>query len=302
MASTLTNLNEAQVDEMVVAALRDVLPALRAFSTVIEMEGAIQNDVRRVPIATDPSAQSKTAGTNPTANGTVVAVDVTLSAFYAASWDAVEGKMPAKLFPAYWADKIAGGIYSLGSQVVGAGLALITAANYGSTENEDFLTYAPADFGQTELGLLYAAAKTKIKSREMSFGMNPSFAGSLLGNSNLGVIFATGGNNFVSTGVVPALLGVPSWMYGAFPTNSQNLGAAMIGKGAIAVAVAPPATLANAGDGDIIDQRIITEPDSGLSVLYRSSASRGGSVTGSVELLYGVAVGQDAVVRVRTSA
>lgn len=301
MASTLTNLNEAQVDEMVVAALRDVLPALRAFSTVIEMEGAIQNDVRRVPIATDPSAQSKTAGTNPTANGTVVAIDVTLSNFYAASWDATEGKMPRKLFPAYWADKIAGGVYSLGSQVVGAGLALITAANYGSTENEDVLTVAPADFGQVELGLLYSAAKTKIKSREMSFGLNPAYAGSLLGNSNLGVIFANAGNNFVATGVVPQLMGVPSWMYGAFPTNSQNLGAAMIGKGAIAIAIAPPDTLANAGDGDLIEQRIITEPESGLSVLYRTSFARGGTVTGSVELLYGVAKGQDAVVRVKSA-
>ena len=60
---------------------------------------------------------------------------------------------------------------------------------------------------------------------------------------------------------------------------------------------ATPDPLAAAGEGDIVERRIITDPDSGISALFTTTASGGGTIAGEIAILYGVAKGQDAVVR-----
>lgn len=297
MATTISTINQALVDERVVAALRYILPMLNAFSFRAQAEGAIKNDSVYVPIATDPTAQSKTAGTAVTANGTVAGTQVQLSNHYAAGWDATEGSMPARLFPVFWADKAAGAVYILGKQVIDAALALVTASNYSDVAGTDKLVCPPADFGQSDLALLWQYATTKIRQREMSLGLNAAYSAALMGESNLALVFANSGTNFVQSGILPTLIGMNTWAYGAFPTNSENLGGAVFGKAAILVATAPVEPLAASGEGEIIERRIITDPDSGISVLYTTSFSHGGTVKGECELLYGVAKGQDAIVR-----
>jgi hypothetical protein len=297
MASTISTINQSLVDQKVVAALRYVLPMLKSFSLGIESDGKIQNDVVYVPIATDPSAQSKTAGTMVTANGSVAGTAVTLSSFYGASWDCAEGAMSPSLFPSYWADKAAGAVYSLAKQVVDAALGTITKAHFGDTEGTDKLTVAAADFGQADLALLWQYAEVKIKQRVKSLGLNAAYSGALMGESNLALLFAQNGPNFVATGVLPQLIGMNTWAYPGFPDNSENLAGAVFGQAAILAAVAPPAALMSAGDGDIIESRLITEPDSGITVLYRTKGTAGGLVSGECSVLYGVDKGQDAVVR-----
>jgi hypothetical protein len=232
------------------------------------------------------------------ADGSVTGTQVQLANPLAAAWDAKEGQVSRKLFPAYWADKAAGAVYAVAKSVVDAALALVTSSNYGDTEGTDKLTCAAADFGQSDLAKVWEIAEGKIKQRQRSFGMGPSLAGSIFGDSNLGLILTTGGSNFMQTGVVPGLLGMPGWCYGAFPSNSQNLLGAVFGKAAICAAVAPVDELISAGEGDVVDRRMITEPDSGLTCLYTMTKSGGGLVWGEVAVLYGVAKGQDAVVRV----
>jgi hypothetical protein len=51
------------------------------------------------------------------------------------------------------------------------------------------------------------------------------------------------------------------------------------------------------GQGDVVDRRIITEPDSELSVQYTMKVSAGGSVAGEVAILCGVAKLQNSIVR-----
>lgn len=297
MATTISTINESLVDQKVVAALRYFLPMLKAFSYRVESEGKIQNDIVFVPIATDPTAQSKTNGTRVGANGTLAGQSVTLSNHYAAGWDATEGSIAPPLFGNYWSDKAAGAVYALAKQVVDASLAVITAANFGSTEGIDKLTVAAADFGANDLAKLWQYGATKIKQREISLGLNAAYAAALLGETSLAQVFATGGTNFIATGVLPTLIGMNTWAYPAFPANGENLGGAVFGRAAILVGVAPVAPLAAAGEGNIVERRIITEPDSGISVLYTMTADGAGVVNGECELLYGVAKGQDAVVR-----
>lgn len=298
MASTISTINVSLVEQKVAEALRYFLPVLKSFSYAVDASGdRIKSDVIYVPIATDPSAQSKTAGTTPTADGTVAGTSVTLSNHYSAAWDAKESAIAGGLFQAYWADKIAGAMYSVAKQVCDAALGVLTKANFGDAD-ADKLVVAAADFGQKDLGDLWGKAAVKIKQREISLGLNAAYTAALLGDSQLGQIFATDGSNFVKSAILPNLIGMNTWAYGAFPSNSQSLGGAVFGKAAILVGVAPVAPLAASGEGNIIDRRIITDADSGISALYTSYFTGGGTVTGECELLYGVAKGQDAVIRV----
>jgi hypothetical protein len=298
MATTISTVNQALVDSKVVAALRSVLPMLNAFSLRVAFDGPkVVNDVAYVPFSTDPTGGTKTAGTIKSSSGTLAGTAVTLDTLYGAGWDAKEGQISAALFPSFWADKAAGGVYVCAKAVVDAALALVTLGNFGDTA-ADKVVCAAADFGQSDLADLWAKAEVKIKQRQRSFGMGPSIAGALFGESNLALTYANTGTNFVQTGVVPQLLGMSSWCYGAFPANSQNLLAAVFGKAAICAAVTNVDPLANAGEGNIVERRVITDPDSGISALYTMTADGGGLVAGEVAILFGVAKGQDAVVRV----
>lgn len=297
MASTISNINIAKVDERVVGALRDVLPALSAFSYRCATANEIINNTVRVPLATDPSVATKTPGTKATGTGGLAGVDVTLDTPKAAGWDVKEGEMPRSLLENYWIDKIAGSVYALASYLIADALSLVTAANYGNVELTDKLTVAPGSFDSESIGKLYGIAKTKIKQREMSFGMNATYAGSLIGNSMLALIQSQSGRAPIETGIIPPLVGIPAWVYPGFPDNSQNLGGAVFGRAAIALALAQPDPLMEAGEGDIIDQRMITEPDSGLTVMYRASGGAGGLLSGECWFFYGKAKGQDAIVR-----
>jgi hypothetical protein len=300
MASTITNINWARVDQKVVAALRYSLPSRDLFSMralTLEETESIENDVVRVPLATDPTLAVKTLGTMATGTGSLVAVDVTLGNPKAVGWDAVEGKMSGALFQSYWEDKIAGGMYVLAKAVLDAGLAYVTKANFGDTEGTDKLTVAPADFGQADLGLLWEYAAKKIKQRTRSLILNASYAGQIIGNSQLAQVFAQGGENMVKSGALPMLIGMGTAAYPDMPTNDEALGGAVFGQAAIALACAPIAPIAKAGEGDIVDRRVIVHQETGFSALYTMTASGGGTVKGELALMYGAAKGQDAVVR-----
>jgi hypothetical protein len=296
MATTFATINQSLVDNAVVSALRSLKPMLSAFSYRPVTEGRIKSDIVYVPIATDPTAQSKTAGTAVTDNGTIAGTAVTLSNHYAAGWTANEGTMPASLFPAFWQDKIAGGVAALGKQVIDAGLALVTEANYGSTEGTDKLTIAIADFGLSDLTTLWQYAIAKIKGQRMSYGMNPAVAGAIFGESNIASAFAYNGTNYIQTGAVPQLLGMNTWMYGDFPNNnSEGMASAIFGQAAILACTAPIDDLIGVS-GEIIERRNITDPETGIACTYTMYASGAGAVTGEVQLLYGVAKGQNAIV------
>lgn len=297
MATTVATVNQTLVDSKVVEALRSILPVFSAISYRPTAEGKIKNDVVYVPIATDPTAQSKTAGTLVTSNGTLAGTSVTLSNHYAAGWDFTEGTVSADLFPAAWADKAAGAVYSLAKQVIDATLALLTASNYSDAEGTDKMTVAIADYGMSDLALMWKMAAAKIKQRQKTYLMGPDVAAAIFGESVITNAFAYSGNNVIATGNLPSVLGMPCIMYDAFPANSEGLASAVVGKAAMLAAVAPPQALSVAGEGAVAESRIITDPDSGLSVLYKSTAEAGGAVKGECSILYGVAKGQNAAVR-----
>ncbi len=296
MASTITNVTQTLTDERIVAAIRSIVPALNAFSYGVEA-GALYGDKVRVPVSTDPTVGDKTLGTSGTATGAVATTEVELDNKKVSAWDAVEGEIAGRLFDNYWADKAAGAVRALGKNVVDAALALVTATNYGNTENTDKVTRALADVDQRTLAALWEAALLKIEDQEMSFGMGAGLASALFGESNLALIFSNVGTNFFATGNVPQLLGMSTWLYPKFPNNSEGLKGAMFGKAAIGVGLATAEILADGGEGDTVERRIVTDPESGVQVLYTSKFSGGGTLHGEMWLMYGVKKIQDAVVR-----
>lgn len=297
MATTVSTVNQSLVDTRVVEGLRSILPILQAISYRPAVRGMVKNDSIYVPIATDPTAQSKTAGTLVTPNGTLAGTQVQLSNHYAAGWSFNEGEVSADLFANAWADKVSGAVYSLAKQVIDATLALITASNFGDSEGTDKLTVAIADFGMADLATLWQYGAAKIKQRQRTYLMGPAVAGAVFGESVITSAFSYNSNNLVATGNIPSLLGMPTVMYDAFPANGESLASAIVGKAALLAASAPPDSLANAGEGQLTEKRVITDPESGISVLYASTATAGGSVAGECSILYGVAKGQNAVVR-----
>lgn len=296
MATTISGINQALVDEKIIAALRYSLPMMGMFSNVIDAGEVITSDVVYVPVATDPAVATKTAGTFLTSGGTLAGTTVTMSSFRGAAWDASEGSMRPNLFPNFWADKAAGAVYSTVKDVIDTALALVTASNFGNTAS-DKLVVPAADFGQLDAALLWGLAEDKIKNQPKTFLMNTSYAAQLFGSSNIALIYANLGNDMLASGKLPTFLGLNQVHYGALPANSENLGGVVLGKGAIAIAAGIPGQLMGSGDGNISERRVISDPESGFSVLYTQKADAGGTVSGEVSLIFGVAKCQDAAVR-----
>jgi hypothetical protein len=248
-------------------------------------------------LATDPTVGDKTPGTMVAATGALAGVDVTIDKFRGAGWEAIEGKIPASLLPAFWADKAAGAVYAAAKDVIDTLLALVTASNFGNGDADKY-SCPPADFGQDDSALVWEKATGKIKRQRKVFMMGTSYAANLFGSSNLALIYASAGDNFLKSGQLPQFLDLNQMHYGDFPENSENLGGAVIGQAALACALVRPGFFLSSGEGNVVDRRIITEPDSGISVMYTVTAEGGGKLNGEVAIMYGVAKGQNSVVRV----
>ncbi len=297
MATTLSNLSIAGIEMAIQSALKNALVPINAFSIGVSTDGMRKDDVKRVPVLTDPTAQSKTLGTAITANGAVTGKDVTLNTPKEAAFDLIEGAVSASEAQTYAEGLAAGAVYSIAKDILDAAFALVTAANYATKH-----TVAAADFGMDDLGLLFQAAEDKKLGRTRSLILNAGYTAQLIGNSNLGLVLATLGDTALKTALLPSLMGMTSYMYSGLPTNSENLGGVVIDKTAIAIAVSPIEQLIGAGEANCMFNNRVTEPESGLTVNYKMVGDAdGGKIKGIVSVIYGVAKVQDALVRIVTA-
>jgi hypothetical protein len=217
----------------------------------------------------------------------------------AAGWDATEGSFPSELLAEYWQKKIRGGVYVLAKSVIDAAFGLVTAANYSNVEGTDKLTSAIADFGVDDMANLRTYGVTKIKDGLSAIVVNSQVAGRMFYLAS--GMYNPVQNEMYTTGKLPRQVGIDTYEYTGLPSNSENLVGMAIGKSAICAAVSYFDPLMTAGDGNIVNRSVITEPSSGLSVLYTEKADAGGTLSGEVQLLFGVAKGRDAVVRLVTA-
>jgi len=301
MATLVSQINEALVDQKVVKALRYTLTLLKSFSYQVESNGRVKNDSIYVPISTDPTEQDKTPGEAGTPDGTLAGVQVQLTNFKNSCWSFNEGEIRANLLAEAWADKAAGAMYVCAKGVIDRSLTLVKASNFGNTEAVDKQTTAIADLDQASIASFVGIGTTKIKQREKTILLGTQASFGLMGNSLLAITYALSGKDAMVSGTLPDILGVPGARYDAFPPNGENLVGTMFGRAALLVATAPPDPLIEAGQGNVVQRRIITDPESKISVLYTMTVDGAGKLSGECSLLSGCAVGQNAAVRLVTA-
>jgi hypothetical protein len=295
MATTFTNLTRAQKEDMVVEAARSILPLFNLFSISLDKGSLIKNNVYKVQLSTDPTIGNKTLGSTSTSTGALTGVDVTADTVKEGTWRAVEGEIDGPSFPSFWKAQMSGAVYGCAKAVIDAALGLVTATNYGNTA-ADKLVVAPADFGWSDFAELETKADIKIK-RPIGMLLNAYYAGAIRAEATIMQYAATLGQGLLASGAVPTINGITPVKYTGLPTNSENLGGLVFGRGAIAGVVGAYDPINQAGDGDIVDRFPVVEPNSGLTMLYTETASGGGTRTGEVAVMFGVAKGNTDIVR-----
>jgi hypothetical protein len=303
MATTFTNLSEAQLDDIVIPAIQSMLPYLNAFSTRTAYDqGLLLGSTYKVPIIGNLTRKNKTPGSPVDSTGSLTGVDVTVSKFPADSFDANEGEIPASLMATWWPEQMREACIDVAQQVVDDALALVTASNYGSGSG-DVVTEALADFDIDTLGDIRAKARAKLQRMRGAFICGPDIASKLVTMQQIVLALAIADDrNSIADGKIPGgVLGYDAYEYTAFPDNDENLVAAVIGRGAIAIAAGAPDQLISTGEGDVAYRRVFEEPESGLRIQYTETVHGAGKRKAEVAILEGVAKGQDAVVRLVTA-
>ena len=299
MATTLTTMNDTMIVSQIIGALKYGLIPVQSTSFEVDTAGRVQNDVMRVPVITDATAQSKTPGTALTSNGTVTGTSITLTHFYEAKWQLNEAQINPTRAPGVFAALAAGAGYGIAKLVVDSIVADITAAHFGNADS-DKLVVAPADFGMNDLGQLIKKAGEKQLGRDRALVLNAAYAGALIGESSLGLILATSGDAAIRTGVLPPLMGMNVYVYaGLTSPTGENLGGWVCDKTAIACAMAAPELLAAPGEGNLMAAEIIADPESQVTALYkRWYDADAGTIYGSIALLYDTDKINDSVIRI----
>ncbi len=297
MANTLTNLSETMVQDEVLPALKLGLNPLNAFSFMASSDNLAVGDKVNVPIATAKTAGSYTS-TYESGNSTVVGKSVTMAAPVFSSWfvnPALEAMPTAERFLAEGKEAA----YAVAKSMVQGVLANFVEANIGSAITDETIVTA-ANYDYSAQTTLWGQLKAKGVNGEVSAIHTIPYAASLLDDSRLTDASASG-SSVLQTGELPPILGVRQFYTDAFPTavTSENTGVIYTGKTTAAVATAVPndvvAGLEGASGVRVIQ---VTDPDTGISLLYRTWVnSATGVYWGSVLAMYGTAFIQDAAVR-----
>ena len=302
MATTFTGLSEAKMDEVIIGSIQAMLPYFGAFSTQLDHpEGLVKGNTYIVPVIGDLTVADKTPGTLVTPSGSVSGVNVVVNAFKGAAFEAVEGEISRRLLAAWWEKQVAEAAKAVAQQCVDAALALVTADNFGDT-SADKVVQALNGFSTATLADIRAAARKKLKNVPGAFLCNPDVGSKLVTLEQLVYALAIAGDkDVISSGEIPgSVVGYPAFEYVGFPGNSEHLVAAVIGKSALAIAAGAPEQILSSGDGEVTYRRVVTEPDSGLSIQYTEAVNAGGKVIAELGLLYGVKKAQNSVIRLVT--
>jgi hypothetical protein len=214
MSTTISNINTAKIEMAVQAALKNKLVPLNAFSVKAEMAGKVSGNTSYVPVLGSPTSQVKTLGTATSANGSITGKLVTLNTPREASFSLIEGTVAPEDVQTYVEGLSKEATYAVCKDIIDTALALVTNANY-STKH----TVAAADFGMNDLGVVFQKAEDLKLSEDRSLILNAAYAGQLIGESGLGLVLATLGDQALKTAVLPPLMGMQSYMYSGMPSK-----------------------------------------------------------------------------------
>lgn len=293
MATSFTGLSEAMIDDKIIGSIQAVLPMLSAFSTQLDHPGGlIQGNTYKVPVIGALTVGNKTPGVLVDASGSLDGADVVADAFKGAGFEAKEGTISKRVMGKWWGAQVAEATKAVAATIVDGALGLVTAENFATAVSVD-----PAAFDIDDLANIRAAAKGKLKNMSGAFLCGPTVASRLITLQQVVLALAIADNrNSVADGKIPGgVVGYQAYEYVDMPSA---LPAAVVGQGALAVVAGAPEQLITSGEGDVAYRRIVTEPESGLSLQYTETVSGGGKVSCEIAAIYGAAKALDAAVRV----
>lgn len=302
MPTSFTGLSEAKIDDVIVGSIMSNLPMLDSFSTQLKHpEGLVIGNSYILPVMGGLTVKTKTPGTLVESSGSLDGNNVKATEFKGAAFEAKEGEISADLIEEWWTAQVGEATKAVAQHVVDACLGLVTAANYGSGTG-DVVVEPIADFDDDTLVELRSKSRKKLKTTPGAFICNPDVASKMVKLNNLVLLLGmVQGQNILTDGKLPGqALGYKAFEYIDMPENQQHLVGAIIGKNAIAAVAGAPSQLISSGDGDVRYRRIVTEPESGLSVQYTEVVQGGGLIKAEIGVVYGVKKVKNAVVRLVT--
>ena len=290
MATTFSGLSEAQLDDNVIAEAKAILPFLAAFSTRLDFAGEalpVKDDTRKVMLVTDVTIGNKTPGMDTDGSGSVTGVNVTLDQFLSGAFDAIEGTISRRGMTAYFKKMLPRAANCLARKMVNEALGKVKAATFTNATTIDF-----SAFDTDTLTDIRAAAKAHIKDPFAMLLAGTKLAAKISGLAPVMYTYGLNGSNIIADNGLPGkLIGFNAFEYDDLPNNGEQLEGVIIHPSAIAVAASAPDQLIESGQGDVAYRRIITEPESGLSLQYTESVMGKGVIHCELASLFGAATG-----------
>jgi hypothetical protein len=298
MATSIVGFNDVRLTQKMIGALKGKLISANAVSFQPDLgannAGLTKGDIIRVPVMGAATATTRVLGAAGASGGSGTVVPITLADPLSAQWDTIDGATKHGTFEALAIEHT----YALAKSALDAIFAVVTATNFGDTA-ADKLTCALADFSIDQLGLAQALAIAKNIGDDKSLVLNGSYASKLVTSGALGLILATNGNDSIKTGILPPLMGMSCYMYSGLSENAESLVGLITGKSAIAAGIAPVMSQAQAGQGDLVFEQILVDPETGIGMTYRVwYKADEGKMFGRVELMLTAVKVQNALIRI----
>lgn len=153
----------------------------------------------------------------------------------------------------------------IGSPISGSGIpANSTIVTINSATSVDISANATA----TATGVTLTLTRPVMPWPKTGRGLllNPTYDGALLKDGNFRRDLTVAGQSTVNSGQLPRVYDFDYAASAAIPTNGENLVGMAAFKSALLVAFSP---VAPADNGKIVDYRIVTDDDTGISIEYR---------------------------------
>jgi len=298
---TNTISSELQITNILDAALRalkQTLIPLQAFTTVYRNVPLLGTDKVSVPFhPLETAASADFNGTYSMADSTTNVREVTINKRKYQSMGFTSSELARQ--PQLNLTEI--GMkkgFKLAEDVMKDILSSVTLANFGTAVH----TGTAANFDVNDvIDIRQACDEAYWPQTNRSLFIDASYDANLLKQSNITKALDFGGSEAIRQGRIPQLVGFNYFPTTLIPTNSQNLRGFAVTDNAILVAfspVPPAGALAS-----VINYSSVTDPETGLTVEYRSWADPDTDSTRDViEVNYGYARGDAAAIKRIVSA
>lgn len=282
------------IDSALIAFRQALLP-LSAFSTVfndVVLQGTDKVSVPYFPLVT--AASKNFDGTYQFDGSTTNSREVTINkrVYQPMSFTSAELARQPRLSP----EKI--GMMKgqkLAEDILADILSVVTLANFGAAA----FTGAPSAFDSddvTDLKVTLDQAKWPKQGRSLI--LDSTYEGALLKDSDIKSTAAVGTSSPIQQGVLPNISGFGIIGTNLVPANGENLVGMAVYPSAILVALSPIEPKMK-----LVDYRVVTDPDTGLSIEYRAWEDPDTDSHKSVlECNYGYGTGEAAAIKRLVSA